>query len=178
MANKQSKFDLNGILEQITVPLTTDEKMELRKRLDEAIDDTLGKLEKSRVQQYSLNEVITEKVPYLDLLFKDIELSLLSSLQYSKKCDEQLDAFKSSFNDFAGYRRVTDNAWHLYPYLRGEKRNEVIDQACEKIKSKYNDKIDNKLLSDLVPAVKNIIDEIARDENENYLRIMGLYMYS
>ena len=174
MANKQAKFDLSGILDQIAEPLTPSEKWDLEAGLTSLINNTVGKLEESRKRQYSLNEVRTKKVPYLNLLVKDIELSLLSASQYAKKGKEQVDAFESYFKEFAGYRSVTDTGWNLYLSLEDIERDGVIEKAYDKIKSEYGNKIDAELLSKLVPIVKHTIGKIGQSETRGYLENMGL----
>ena len=178
MANKQAKFDLSGILDQIEEPLTPSEERDLEAGLNNLINNTVGKLEESRKRQYSLNEVRTKKVPYLNLLVKDIELSLLSASQYAKKGKEQVDAFESYFKEFAGYRSVTDTGWNLYSSLysfQGKREfDKVIKKACDKIKSEYGNKIDAELLSKLVPIVKHTIGNIGQSETRGYLENMGL----
>jgi hypothetical protein len=190
MANKQAKFDLIGILgqidkslipgeksdlEAIAEPLAPSEKSALDAELNNLIKDTARILGGSRKQQYSLHEVKTKKVPYLDLLVKDIRLSLIGASQYVKEGREQVDAFKSSFEVFAGYRSVSDTGWHLYSYLKEAERDEVIEKACDKIKSKYGNKIDAKLLSKLVPSIKETIETIAQFDVV-YGLIQGLIM--
>ena len=174
MANKQAKFDLSGILDQIEEPLTPSEERDLEAGLNNLINNTVGKLEESRKRQYSLNEVRTKKVPYLNLLVKDIELSLLSASQYAKKGKEQVDAFESYFKEFAGYRSVTDTGWNLYLSLEDIERDGVIEKAYDKIKSEYGNKIDAELLSKLVHIVKHTIGKIGQSETRGYLENMGL----
>ena len=174
MANKQAKFDLSGILDQIAEPLTPSEKWDLEAGLTSLINNTVGKLEESRKRQYSLNEVRTKKVPYLNLLVKDIELSLLSASQYANEGEKQVDAFKFYFKEFAGYRSVTDTGWNLYLSLEDIERDEVIEKAYDKIKSEYGNKIDAELFSKLVPIVKDTIEKIGQSERRDYLDAMGL----
>ena len=175
MASKQAKFDLSSILGQIDKSLIPRQKSDLDAELNNLIKDTARILEGSRKQQYSLNEVKTKKVPYLDLLVKDIRLSLIGASQYVKKGREQVDAFKSSFEVFAGYRSVSDTGWHLYSYLKDAERDEVIEKACDKIKSEYGNKIDAELLSKLVPSIKETIETIAQFDVV-YGLIQGLIM--
>ena len=193
MANKQAKFDLIGILgqidkslipgeksdlEAIAEPLAPSEKSALDAELNNLIKDTARILGGSRKQQYSLHEVKTKKVPYLDLLVKDIRLSLIGASQYVKEGREQVDAFKFYFEDFAVYRSVTDTGWNLYTSLyslQGKREfDKVIKKACDKIKSEYGNKIDAELFSKLVPIVKDTIGEIGRSERRGYLDAMGL----
>lgn len=174
MANKQAKFDLSGILDQIAEPLTPSEKWDLEAGLTSLINNTIGKLEESRKRQYSLNEVRTKKVPYLNLLVKDIELSLLSASQDANEGEKQVDAFKFYFEDFVGYRSVTDTGWNLYLSLEDIERDEVIEKAYDKIKSEYGNKIDAELFSKLVPIVKDTIEKIGQSERRDYLDAMGL----
>ncbi len=178
MANKQAKFNLSSILDQIAEPLTPSEKWDLEAGLTSLINNTIGKLEESRKRQYSLHEVKTKKVPYLDLLVKDIELSLLSASQDANEGEKQVDAFKFYFEDFAVYRSVTDTGWNLYTSLyslQGKREfDKVIKKACDKIKSEYGNKIDAELFSKLVPIVKDTIGEIGRSETRDYLDNIGL----
>ena len=173
MANKQAKFDLSSILNQIAEPLTPNEKWDLEAGLTSLINNTIGKLEESRKRQYSLHAVETKKVPYLDLFVKDIELSLLSASQDANEGEKQVDAFKFYFKEFAEYRSVTDTDWNLYSslYIYQGKRefDKVIKKACDKIKSEYGNKIDAELFSKLVPIVKDTIREIDRSETSDYL---------